>query len=151
MVVGTMSTLQTWVIVADSSRARCFAMIEDRTLSEFESLVSPQQRLHEAELTSDRSGRTFDSGGQGSHAMEPPQTVREHDAEEFARRLAARVEGGRVAGEIERLVLIAPPKFLGLIRSKLSEGSSRLVALSIAKDLTIRSADEVLEHIPDRF
>ena len=142
------NSLQTWVVVADSSRARYFTLAKDRSLHEFESMVSPEHRLHEGDLTSDRSGRTFDSNGPGRHAMVPPHTTMHQATVNFAKRLADRIEQARVAGEIERLILIAPPKFLGHLRAGLSDGATKLVVLSIAKELTTTPPLQLKKQIP---
>ena len=146
-----MDKTRTWIVVADGSRARCFTMKADRSLVEFESLVSPEHRLHEADLTSDRAGRTFDSRGSGRHAMEPRHTAINQEVLSFSNRLADRIEQSRIAGEIDRLVLVAPPKFLGQLRSSLSNASAKLVVLSIDKEMATATADELAAMMPRFF
>lgn len=143
--------MKTWVLVADGSRARFFVREKNRSLTESEILISPEQRLQEQELVSDRAGRAFDSRGGARHAMEPPTTKRQQVAIDFARRLTEELEQLRRAGELERLVLVAPPRFLGHLRSQLSSETQQLVALSVDKDLTQSSADQVAEHLPQFF
>jgi protein required for attachment to host cells len=139
----------TWVIVADGSRARFFQRNKDRTLEEFDAMVSPEQRLREGDLASDRAGRTFDSRGSGRHAMEPAHSARDHAADVFAQHLAEHIEDARVAGYLDRLVLIAPPKFLGKLRSSLCANALALVVHSVDKELTTASTEEVAGHLPD--
>jgi protein required for attachment to host cells len=145
----------TWVIVADAARARFFQLGVDgngaRTLEEFDVMVSPRGRLHEGDLTADRPGRAFDSRGRGRHAMEPAHTAKEHEAQEFARELAAHVEDARIAGFVDKLVLIAPPRFLGQLRSSLCAQALELVVHSIDKELSTASCEEVASHLPRFF
>lgn len=141
----------TWVVVADGTRARLFTRHRNRKLEEFDTLLSPEHRLHEGDLVTDRDGRAFDSGGAGRHAMGNKNTAKDHEMGIFAKRLAARLEEGRHAGELERLVLIAPPRFLGQLRNNLSEHSAGLVALTIDKELTTLSADKLEAHVPEFF
>ena len=54
---------------------------------------------------------------------------------DFARELAARLRQARVANTFERLVLVAPPKFLGLLRAQLDDPTSARVVGSLDKDL----------------
>ena len=142
---------QRWVVVADGSRARYFIIESERTLTEIEDMVSPEHRLHEGDLTSDRAGRSFDSKGEGRHAMEPPHTRKQKGVAKFAHRLADRLERARAAGEIDRLVLIAPPKFLGELRSSLSDATNQLVVISIDKETTTESPRELADHLPRFF
>jgi len=143
--------VKTWILVADGSRARFFPREKNRSLTESEIMVSPEQRLQEQALVSDRAGRSFDSRGGARHAMEPPTTKRQQVAIDFARRLAEELEQLRQAGELERLVLVAPPRFLGHLRSQLGAETQQLVALSIDKDLTQYSTRQVEEHLPEFF
>ncbi len=141
----------TWVVVADGTRARLFNRHKNRKLEEFDTLLSPVHRLHEGDLVSDRDGRTFDSAGTGRHAMGNRNSAKDHEMTIFAKRLAARLEEGRNAGELERLVLIAPPRFLGQLRSHLSERAAELVALTIDKELTTLPVDKLESHLPEFF
>jgi len=145
----------TWVIVADSARARLFELkaehAAERVLDEFDVIVSPEGRLHEGDLTADREGRSFDSRGRGRHRMEPTHTASEHAAEVFAKRLAEHIDDARVAGFVDKLVLVAAPKFLGLLRSNLDANARELVVDSIDKELTMAGPDEIVRHLPRIF
>jgi len=141
---------QTWVLVADGSRARFFNRTKNRKLEELEVLVAPEGRLHEGDLVSDRGGHVDSTGGRG-HDVGTDKSAKEHEAVTFAKRIAARVEEGRVASMLDRLVLIAPPKFLGHLRSSLSAPAAGLVALTIDKELTQLTPDKLAEHLPELF
>jgi protein required for attachment to host cells len=65
---------------------------------------------------------------------------REHDTKEariigFAKTIADEIGGARSRGDIDALVLVAPPEFLGHLRAALGEQSARLVRRSIDKNL----------------
>jgi protein required for attachment to host cells len=80
--------------------------------------------------------------------MEPAHSARDHEAEAFAKRVCKRLDEARLAGSVDKLVLIAPPRFLGHLRASLSKGTQGIVAHSIDKELTQASPDEIAEHIP---
>ena len=62
-----------WVLVADKSKARIFTVEDPRgALLDETVLEHPEARYREQTLTSDRQGRSFDSKGQGRHAMGSP-------------------------------------------------------------------------------
>jgi protein required for attachment to host cells len=143
--------VNTWVVVADGTRARLFNRHKNRKLEEFDVLLSPEHRLHEGDLVSDRGGRASDSNGAGGNAMGNRNSAKNREMENFARRLALRLERGRTSGEVGRLVLVAPPRFLGQLRASLSVSASDLVALSIDKELTMLSADKLEHHLPEYF
>lgn len=140
---------KTWVLVADSSRARIFRAegVEGR-LVEMKDLAHPEGRLHETELTTDLPGRTFDSHGQGRHAMEEDTPPKRHEAIVFAKQVGGVLEGARTSGDYDSLVLIAEPRFLGLLRDNLSEETIKLVGLQIDKNLVQQAPDAIRERLP---
>lgn len=139
----------TWVIVADGTRARFFNRHANRKLEEFDVLVSPDNRMHEGDLVSDRLGRV-DSGG-AAHGMGNKNTAKEHEQDLFAKRVATRVEEGRTAGEVNKLILVAVPRFLGRIRSSLSAPCADMITHTIDKELTQLNADKLAEYLPAYF
>jgi protein required for attachment to host cells len=136
---------KTWVIVADRSRARIFSVNSPRgPLHEIEDLVHPEARAHERDLTSDRPGRASDR-----HVLNAQHTARDQQATEFAREIAERLEGGRVSGGFEQLVLVAAPDQLGLLRKVLNGHLSKLVSRTIDKNLTQQDAREIRKLLPE--
>ena len=140
--------MRTWVLVADGSRARLLTLEKGHSLTEVEAFVCPEERLREQDLTSDRSGRSFDSKGGGRHGMEPSTSQQEQVAIDFAKQLAERLDGLRNSGDMDKLVIIAAPAFLGHLRSKISGETQNRVVLSIDKDLTQHPLPEIADHIP---
>jgi protein required for attachment to host cells len=127
---------KTWVVVADSSRARLFLKADsDGKLVELEDLAHPEGRLHETQLTSDLPGRTFDSFGQGRHAMEEDTPPKRYEAIQFAKRIGAHIESARTQAHFTRLVLVAEPRFLGLLRDNIPSESLKLATTQIDKNL----------------
>lgn len=144
--------MTTWVVVADSSRGKIY--VQDKRNGELQEkvdLVHPGARLHGVQLTSDRSGRHTGAFGQGSHMFDPRTAAKEHEAENFAREIAKHLENGHNGGEFQKLVLMAPPEFLGTLREQLGEAMRKLVVKEITKDLVTHSTEEVrdkLRHVP---
>lgn len=140
--------VKTWVIVADGTRARFFNRLANRQLEEFDVLLSPDNRLHEGDLNSDRQGR-IDSTGAGVHGVGNKNATKDHEQDVFAKRVAARVDEGRKVGQVGKLLLVASPKFLGRLRSSLSGPSADLVVHTIDKELTQLSPEKLAEHLPE--
>lgn len=139
---------KTWVVVADSSRARFFEQTGALgELHELEELTHPRSRMKGSELLSDSPGRAFDSKGAGRHAMSSPTDVRRHEAEIFAGELTDRIEAARTRNKFLSLVISAPPEFLGLLRDRLSEPARGLVRKTINKDLVKLTIEEIHEHV----
>ena len=126
----------TWIVVAESARARIFTMsgIAGK-LQEVTDLSHPESRLHDTELSSDLPGRTFDIQGQGRHAMEPATDPKEREAQAFATEIARHIERGRHEGNFDALVLVAPPKFLGRLRAELTKPARDTLVGELDKNL----------------
>ena len=67
----------------------------------------------------------------------------------FAKAVAQRIEADRVKNSFDKLLLIAPPKMLGLLRQSLSTSTRALVAGEVPKDLKRHGEEAILREIPD--
>ena len=141
-----------WVVVADSVYARFFqADSRIGPLTEFKDLTHPESRLKNGDLRSDGAGRTFDSGGMGRHAMEQRVEPREEEAQRFAREVAEALTAGRNRGEYDRLAVVAPPRFLGLLRDAINGQVQAAVVAELGKDLVHHSPDRIRAALPERL
>ena len=139
-----------WVLVADAARARLFRVEQPRqtlTPALDEELIG--SNLRSREIASDRPGRTFDSGGQGRHAKEPPTDPARHAQEEFARDVVHVLDEKRTRRAFERLIVVAPPQFLGDLRALMPQQLQDMVSAEIAKDLSKLPAHELQDHLRD--
>ncbi len=143
-----MASVKTWILVADATRARIF-LNEGRGHGVTE---LPEHKLESdlkasREIDADRPGRTFDSGGQGRHAMEPPTDAKRHAKRNFAKEIANMLAKTYQTKDFDRLVLIAPPTTLGDLRDALPKNVAGAVHQEIAKDLTPLGIKELTGHL----
>lgn len=138
----------TWVVVADTSRARIFAADKPASdLAEIEDLSHPEARLHEADLIADRPG-SGRSHGSGSFSMGESGVYKDAEASRFAHDVCERVEAGRVQGQFQKLYVIAAPQFLGLLRKHQSSATRQMVAAEISKNLAASDPKSIRAHLP---
>jgi protein required for attachment to host cells len=140
----------TWVLVAHDAGARVFENHgPGKGLTLVEETDHPEGRMRDGELVSDRPGRSFrkDSGDPRRAAMSQSQGPHDRVVASFARDLAQRLQQGRMQSMYDRLVLVAPPKFLGLLRSSLDAPTGQLVVGSLDKDLARSNEAELVEHL----
>jgi protein required for attachment to host cells len=150
--------MTTWIVVADSSRARIFeAPDRRRQINEILDLVNPAAQEPGREIESDARGRYHAKGGaaasQIGHSLERKEDPIEHETELFAKRLAAYVDKARSEVRYDKLCLVAPPKFLGLLRGNLGKESHKVLKREIPKDLSKSDPPTILEYVrrlPDR-
>lgn len=121
-----------YVLVADASRARLVAA--DPTLAhaeEVEAFVHPQGRQHERDLIDGGWATNSTANPSGPRSVTDIPDPREEAARRFARTLARRLSDARNANEYERLILVAPPKLLGLLREALDRPTARTVVAEL--------------------
>lgn len=140
-----------WVLVADKSKARIFTVADPRGALQDEAVLEhPEARDREQTLASDRPGRSFDSKGQGRHAMGSPVEPDRQETIRFAKQVADHVEHAHNAGHCDRLLLVAGPPLLGLLRGKLGAVSGLKIS-EIEKNLGQYDAVEIRKHLPERL
>ena len=152
-----------FVIVADSGVARILRasgnwptpsgkMHGESRLEEIARLDSPAARQFKRELVSDRTGRVFDSRGRGGvgpptrsrHGAASDYDPRKVETERFAKRLSRRLDIERRRLRMYELVLIAAPRFLGVLRPELSGPTRELVSREVTRDLTHATDERIL-------
>ncbi len=138
-----------WVLVADAQRARLLQREKPggdwvELAEEGLAVENPPTHLQGA----DRPGRVFDSTGQHRHAVET-HDFHEAAKQDFAKALLHRLEQAQASGRFERLMLVAPPHFLGLLRAAISPALLHALRGSIDKDLTKATVAEIVHHLPE--
>ena len=138
------NTMETCVIVADNARARIFASRDVLNhLAEQDDLIHSEARLANQDLVGDAAGKSRDQHG----SLDPATSPKEHEARDFAKLLAKHLKALHNEQNFKQLFLIAPPKFLGLLRKELHKPLDQLVERTIHKDLTTASVQDIIDCI----
>ena len=139
------------IIVADQSKARFFNVDSpEGDLNEIQRLEHDIAREKSGTLASDRPGRSFDSGGQGRHAMSTSVAPLEQEAIRFAKEIAEHVNAACRTGSYNHLVIVAGDHLLGLLRESVTN-PERLRVTEINKNLGQYNAREIRTHLPARL
>jgi len=148
------------ILLADHSEADFYDMLKADEKPKFAGGVGdPLVHLHDRDMDSDRPGRFFDHaanptgrrGATAHHTAGGERSTHKHEAVEFARRIAMLLEEGRRAGEFERLVVMAPPTFLGLLREALPQSLRSIVVAEVAKSYVHQPPSQWRAHLPDQI
>lgn len=113
----------TWIVTGDASRARILQLTGRSQLEEIERFVNPGP-----------AGDRQETG------------AAEHETEAFAKEIDRYLEHARVKRRFDRLFIVAPPRFLGMVRRELGKELQKLVQDEIDKDLSWFDARDI-----DRF
>ncbi|MEQ1529698.1 MAG: host attachment protein [Methylococcales bacterium] len=140
---------QTWILVGDNTHARIFtADTPSSALQEIEGLTHTEGRLHDRDITSDLPGRIKSADGSG-HAFEQATDPKKHEADYFDHLVALHLQTAHNANQFKRLLIVAEPTFLGLLRKCLSEPIKKQICFELDKNITLQSAAEIRKHLPE--
>src|SRR5688500_12486262 len=118
----------TWILVANASAAYLYANYGPKKglqkVKEFRHDASREKRVG---LVSDRPGYNK-SNGNVCGAYVPATDPKQHEAHNFACRLARELEQGRTTNSYQRLILVVSAPFIGLINSSLGSHVRNLVS-----------------------
>jgi protein required for attachment to host cells len=143
----------TWIMAADSSRARIFERLEhERNLRELLDFVNPSGRADATDLRSDERGRFYGKGERyQGHTADPQVDPVQHESELFARDVAGHLNKAYGEQRYQRLVLVAAPKFLGLVRGKLHKDVQQAVVEELPKDISGFNLHQVEAYLRERI
>ena len=145
------------IVVADQSEADFYELEErDKPPQFVQRLEDAEAHLHNRDLKSDRPDRVFDhapvAGGRrgavGHHATGGERNPRKVEARRFARRIAEALDEARRQHQYDRLVLMAPPAFLGLLRKEMPAAVHAVLTAEIAKDLVHEPPEALSGYLP---
>lgn len=100
----------------------------------------------EADYASDRPGRAFDIVGKGRHALSQSESGKNHQTLVFARQCADYLNKAIANSEVNKLVILAAPAFLGYLRSELSNAALASVAHTDARNLVDLDEKEIKKY-----
>jgi len=138
---------KSWVLVCDGAKALLLRNDGDATLLNLvlvTTLAEPAPTTRE--LGADKPGRTHESVGYARSAMEQTDWHAQAEAA-FLRRVAGELDKAVRENGIKVLVLVAPPKALGLLRKEMTDSVQACVKAEIPKDLVRLSTHEIEKHL----
>jgi protein required for attachment to host cells len=136
-----------WVVVCDGGKA---LILENAGDAKFPNLkmveVFEQKDLPTREIGTEKPGRTNSSVGQGRSAYE--QTDWHNQQEEaFLTRLVEHLDGALSAGKVKSLIIVAPPRALGVLRPAYSHAVKQAVRVELDKDLVKMPVHDIEKHL----
>jgi protein required for attachment to host cells len=136
-----------WVVVCDGSRALILENVGDAKFPNLRTReVFEQKSARTSEQGADVPGRTFNSVGARRSAM--AQTDWHDQAErEFLRDLIGRLDAAVGAGHAKSLVIVAPPRALGIIRPAYSAALRAAVRQEVDKDFVKMPVHEIEKRL----
>ncbi len=139
------------ILVADGEKMLFFRNEGD---AEYPRLVVERQREQDnpkdAAQKTDEPGRTFSSAGTGAGRSAYEETDFHQLAKErFAGDAADMLKRWALRGDIENLIVVAPPATLGELRKHYHKEVEKRVSGELAKDLTNMPVDQIEKALQD--
>lgn len=137
-----------WILIADRTRAKLFHVLPDGlgpspVLACF---THEQGRLLPQERNTDKPGRVDHPAGWTS-SVEPNEDTEHVESRRFAAVLVGHFELARQEKRFDRLTVVAPPKFLGVLRGAWTASLRTLIRAETPLDLMRLSDKELQERI----
>lgn len=126
---GDLMTGRTWVVVADSSQASIY--LREQRNSPLRTVTTIQDFPSRPEEQPPADGKDAQPAANGNLPL--------------ARQVCGTLERGRSRGAFEELILIAPPRVLGMMRDSLTKPTLGRVRREIPKNL-VRCQPERIRH-----
>lgn len=141
-----------WILVVNQSKAQIYASkrLSSKPLL-VDELTNKEGATHPRDLVSDAPGRAFDSHGQGRHAMEPNVGVKAENTRRFVKEIVEQLRAAHLHGNFDRLVVLAAPAVLGVLRKTLGKDLKNAVIGEIPKDMIGQKADRIQAQLEQVF
>jgi len=138
-----------WMLVADGRRAR--VLVEQRRGAPLEERADLAMEISEDELydPQDRPPRNSNRVGQGRHAVDKGRNLHEAEEEKFLKRVAERVGEADKSNQFEHLIIAAPPRALGMLRSMLPANTQGRICATTPKDLVDEETPRLRERLQE--
>lgn len=130
--------MKTLVLAADGGRARLFLHWNVHNFEQIAAWESPQARHLPGQTNSDKSG-SF-----GGSAYESEVDAQTHAQRQFAKELIQELK--QKERDFERIVIAAPPKFLGELRSHLTPAIQQKLS-TLTRDYTNLKPQEIHQRL----
>ena len=144
-----MKVRKTWILIADGARARIVESsghgkgLEPALNYEFAVNHSPAR-----DKVTDKPGRDH-GGGASHHAMESKVNWHNFEKHLFSAAMADVLEKANSKNVFDALVIVAPPKTLGELRSNLKPNVKSKITAELGKDLTHLNLKDLGEHLAE--
>lgn len=136
-----------WVVVCDGAKALVLVNAGDDKFPNFKTVeVFAQDSPPTRELGTEKPGRAHSSVGHGRSSYEQTDW---HDRTEeaFLAGLVQRLDAALISGKVRSLIVVAPPRALGMLRTAYTNAVREAVRAELDKDLVKLPVHEIERHL----
>ena len=139
-----------WILVCDSARGRLFETRGNApSWNLLEVFSHAESRSKASELASDRMGQRMPQGAVHHGALAPSTNPKDVEKGHFVHTLATMLDKGLRSNRFDRLVLVAPPHCLGMLKNEFTTELQKHLMATVDKDLTHCDAADLGDRLGD--
>lgn len=134
-----------YILVCNASRASIYATNETRLKKNLQLIIElehKESRKKRLDLVTDRSGH-YQTEHKSRGAYKDHVDPKEYEAEQFAKQLTDQLEKYYYKQAFDKLVIITPPHFFGLLEKHFSQHIIQTISQVIQKDYTLSTAPDL--------
>jgi protein required for attachment to host cells len=137
-----------WVVVCDGAKALVLENIGDAKFPNLKTIkVFEQKDLATHELGADKPGRAYSPAGHGGRSAVEQTDWHDQAERAFLVQLAKHLDDAIAAGKTKSLIMVAPPRALGMIRPAYTHALRAAVRTEVDKDLVKLPVHQIEKHL----
>jgi protein required for attachment to host cells len=136
-----------WVVVCDGSKALFLQNAGDSKFPNLQTREVMEQKVPAtSEIGSDKPGRSHSSVGPGRSAVNQTDFHTQQEIE-FLRSIMAKLDAAAQAGQMKSIIIVAPPRAIGVLRQHYTHALKKTVREEIQKDYVRMPVYEIEKHL----
>jgi protein required for attachment to host cells len=136
-----------WVVVCDGSKALFLQNAGDSKFPNLQTREVLEQKVQAtSEIGSDAPGRSHSSVGHGRSSVDQTDFHTQQE-DEFLRAIIVKLDTAVQAGQIKSIILVAPPRAIGVLRPGYTHALKQAVRAEIQKDYVKMPVYEIEKHL----
>ncbi len=136
-----------WVVVCDGSKALFLQNAGDSKFPNLQTREVFEQKVPAtSEIGTDAPGRSHSSIGNGRSAVEQTDFHTQQE-DEFLRSILAKIDTAVLAGQMKSIILVAPPRAIGVLRQSYTHALKQAVREEVHKDYVKMPVYEIEKHL----
>ena len=137
-----------WILLADRAHAKIYTRnYVDGAMQQLHVLEHPAARALQNQQGADRPGRGHGSGSHHRYAYEDHANFPEQESAAFLQGVAEEINDAAGQDEMDKVILVALPKTLAVIKSGLNEQAKSKVSAEYAKNLIGAPELDLKDHL----
>ena len=137
-----------WVVVCDGAKALVLENAGDEKFPNLKTLeVFEQKDLATHDLGAEKPGRAYSPAGHGVRGTIEQTDWHDQAERDFLVHLVKHLDTALAAGKVKSLIVVAPPRALGMIRPVYSHALKSAVRAEIDKDLVKHPVNRIEKQL----